>query len=130
MGAGEWLGAAAQLMMTKKALRKVSAAIPEANTKGLADTTEIEEPFEDFTARLTEAIERMVPSSDSNNIVLKQLVFENDMPAYQSLLRTFFFKNLEIFLILLKLALRLLLRIFKVWPCSSLKRSDHCSVSY
>lgn len=79
MGAGEWLGAAAQLMMTKKALRKVSAAIPEANTKGLADTTEIEEPFEDFTARLTEAIERMVPSSDSNNIVLKQLVFENGL---------------------------------------------------
>lgn len=56
-------------MMTKKALRKVSAVIPEANTKGLAGTTEIEEPTEEFTARLTEAIERTVPSSDSNNIV-------------------------------------------------------------
>jgi hypothetical protein len=46
------------------------------------------EPFEAFTARLTEAVERMDPNSESKHTVLKQLTFENATPTCQSLLRT------------------------------------------
>ena len=98
MGLGEWLETSAQLRMTKQALTKVTAAamrawkcLPagSANTQGLANIKQKpEEPFEEFVARLTEAVERMVLSSEAKDIVLKQLAFENATPTCQSLLKT------------------------------------------
>lgn len=98
MGLGDWLETPAQLKMTKQALMKVTAAamrawkrlpVGSANTQGLANITQRpEEPFEEFVARLTEAVEKMVLSSEAKDIVLKQLAFENATPICQSFLKT------------------------------------------
>lgn len=95
MGAGEWLEIKLQKKIIKDSVgssfssswRHLPAA--DANIKGLANVKQRpKEPFVEFIARLTQAVERVVPSPEARDIILKQLAFENVSPTCQSLLRT------------------------------------------
>ena len=45
-----------------------------------------EEPYEDFVSRLTEAINRVISSTEASEILIKQLAFENANSTCQAIL--------------------------------------------
>ena len=47
-----------------------------------------EEPYEDFVSRLTEAINRVISSTEASEILIKQLAFENANSTCQAILHT------------------------------------------
>lgn len=46
-----------------------------------------DESFEDFLARLTEAVEKVIPDPTAGTILLKQLAFENANSTFKALIR-------------------------------------------
>lgn len=98
MATGRYANIAEQLKWSQNALKAITTAglttwkcSPSADTKttGLASITQNPEESctEFFFARLPEAVERAVPSSEARDIILKQLVYENASTACQSVLR-------------------------------------------
>lgn len=65
--------------------------LPPQGTKGTALSSirqGTEEPYQDFIARLEEAITRMLPPSEGTELLLKQLAWENANALCQDLINT------------------------------------------
>lgn len=87
LGTGVWDSAQAQLKLKKDALTLTSACavaawkrIPKRGGPSSALTAikqKSDESFEDFLARLTESVEKVIPDPNAGTILLKQLVYEN-----------------------------------------------------
>lgn len=97
LGTGVWDSAQAQLKLSKDALTLTSACaiaawkrIPKKGGPSSALTgvkQKSDESFEEFLARLTEAVEKVIADPTAGTLLLKQLAFENANSTCKALIR-------------------------------------------
>ncbi|XP_070439041.1 endogenous retrovirus group K member 5 Gag polyprotein-like [Equus przewalskii] len=97
LGEGDYVTTNKQMLMGKEALLQVRSCAIKAwnslptNAKKATTLSEIrqgpQESYEDFVARLLQAVKRVITNEEAANILTKQLAFENANAPCQTLLR-------------------------------------------
>ncbi|XP_030897680.1 endogenous retrovirus group K member 5 Gag polyprotein-like [Leptonychotes weddellii] len=97
MGLEEWSQARDQLNLSKEALSQSSSLavnawryLPagEVKTIGLSNIKQSpEEPYQDFLAKIIDAVEKTIPNDEAAQTIIKQLAFENANATCQTLIR-------------------------------------------